>query len=184
MAIDPRDAAATLVEIDDISRRVRQSLFYQRASLILVLWGVLIFVGYVLNQLRPVSPMYVWNTINVLGIGGSFVIAVMQRGKPHVRKFEARLFLAFLLFFAFGVLWSSGLAHFSGRQLGAFWATYVMLAYTLVGLWVGLAFVAIGISITVLTLIGYFFAGPWFDLWMALVNGGGLILGGLWMRRD
>lgn len=183
MTIDPRDAAAALSEIDDISRRVRQSLFYQRASLILVLWGVLTFVGYGMTQLRPASAMYVWNTIYVLGLGGSFVIGVMQRGKPHVRRFEARLFLAFLLFFAFGVLWSSGLAHFSGRQLGAFWATYVMLAYTLVGLWVGLAFVAIGVSIAVLTLVGYVFAGPWFDLWMAVVNGGGLVLGGLWMRR-
>lgn len=184
MTINPQDAAVALSEIDNIARRVRQSLFYQRASLILVLWGVLTFIGYILNQLRPASAMQVWNTIYLLGIGGSFAIGVMQRGKPRVRIFEARLFLAFLLFFAFGVLWSSGLAHFSGRQLSAFWATYVMLGYTLVGLWVGLAFVAIGISITVLTLIGYFFAGPWFDLWMALVNGGGLVLGGLWMRRD
>ena len=42
----------------------------------------------------------------------------------------------------------------------------------------------IGTTIITLTLIGYFFAGPWFELWMALVNGGGLLLGGLWMRRS
>jgi hypothetical protein len=35
-----------------------------------------------------------------------------------------------------------------------------------------------------LTLIGYFFVGGWFDLLMAVVNGGGLILGRLWMRRS
>ena len=35
-----------------------------------------------------------------------------------------------------------------------------------------------------LTLIGYFFIGESFELWMAIVNGGGLILGGLWMRRN
>jgi hypothetical protein len=35
-----------------------------------------------------------------------------------------------------------------------------------------------------MTLIGYFFVGDAFDLWMAVVNGGGLILGGLWMRRS
>jgi hypothetical protein len=51
-------------------------------------------------------------------------------------------------------------------------------------LWVGHAFVAIGLSISALTLIGYFFIGDAFDLWMALVNGGGLVLGGLWMRRS
>jgi hypothetical protein len=62
--------------------------------------------------------------------------------------------------------------------------TYFMLFYTIAGLWVGYAFVAIGVGITVLTLIGYFYIGEAFPLWMALVNGGGLILGGLWMRRS
>ena len=52
------------------------------------------------------------------------------------------------------------------------------------GLWFGRAFVAIGLGVTALTLIGYFFvAGAAFLPWMALVNGGGLVLGGLWMRR-
>ena len=70
------------------------------------------------------------------------------------------------------------------RQRGTFWPIYFMLVYTVVGLWVGLAFVAIGLSIIALTLVGYFFIGDAFDLWMAFVNGGGLILGGLWMRRS
>jgi hypothetical protein len=82
------------------------------------------------------------------------------------------------------VLWTTGLAHFTPRQLGAFWPIYFMLVYTVVGLWVGNAFVAIGLGITALTLIGYFFAGPWFELWMAVANGGGLMLGGFWMRRS
>jgi hypothetical protein len=54
----------------------------------------------------------------------------------------------------------------------------------LAGLWVGQAFVAIGLSIIVLTLTGYFLIGGGFDLWMAFVNGGGLVLGGLWIRRS
>jgi hypothetical protein len=60
-----------------------------------------------------------------------------------------------------------------------------MLIYCIAGLWFGRAFVAIGLGITVLTLIGYFFVtGAAFLLWMAAVNGGGLILSGLWMRRS
>ena len=39
-------------------------------------------------------------------------------------------------------------------------------------------------AIIALTLIGYFFVGDAFDLWMAFVDGGGLIVGGLWMRRS
>jgi hypothetical protein len=68
--------------------------------------------------------------------------------------------------------------------MGAFWPIYFMLFYCIAGLWLGGAFVAIGVGITTLTLIGYFFVtGGAFLLWMAAVNGGGLILGGLWMRR-
>jgi hypothetical protein len=59
-----------------------------------------------------------------------------------------------------------------------------MLAYTLAGLWLGPAFVAIGVGVTALTLVGYFVAGPWFELWMAVVYGGGLMLGGYWMRHN
>ena len=68
--------------------------------------------------------------------------------------------------------------------MDAFWPIYFMMVYTIAGLWFGYAFVAIGVGITALPLIGYFFAGDWFNLWMAVVDGGGLMLGGLWMRRS
>ena len=58
-----------------------------------------------------------------------------------------------------------------------------ILGKPLAGLWFGYAFVAIGLGISALTLIGFFYIGEAFPLWMAFVNGGGLILGGLWMRR-
>jgi hypothetical protein len=59
-----------------------------------------------------------------------------------------------------------------------------MLFYSIAGMWLGYAFVLIGVGISLLTLIGYFYVGGLtFLLWMAFVNGGGLILGGLWMRR-
>jgi hypothetical protein len=75
------------------------------------------------------------------------------------------------------------LGHFTPRQMGTFWPIYFMLVYVVIGLWFGWAFVAIGFGISALTLIGYFYIGAAFPLWMAFVNGGGLILSGLWMRR-
>ena len=92
--------------------------------------------------------------------------------------------VAFLLFLAFGIFVSVWLGHFTSRQMGTFWPIYFMLAYTIAGLWAGWMFAAIGLSIVALTLIGYFFLGSAFDLWMAFVDGGGLVLGGLWMRRE
>jgi hypothetical protein len=98
--------------------------------------------------------------------------------------FDVRMLVAYVLFFAFGYLCTKVLGDFTPRQLGTFWPIYFMLFYSIAGMWLGYAFVLIGVSISVLTLMGYFYVGGLtFLLWMAFVNGGGLILGGLLMRR-
>jgi hypothetical protein len=117
------------------------------------------------------------------GLAVAGFAGLVLAGMIGVRTFDARMLAALALFVAFGIF-CSWLGHFTPRQLGTFWPIYFMLAYTIAGLRAGYAFVAIGLSITALSLIGYFFAGPWFELWMAFVDGGGLILGGLWMRRS
>jgi hypothetical protein len=182
-SIDPREAASALSDIDSIVARVRQSRIYNLASLIMIMWGVLVFAGYLDAYLLPRSAGYGWVAVYIAGIAGSVAISAFQRARSGVRTFDIRMFVAFLLFLAFGAFCSGVLGHLTPRQLGTFWPIYFMLIYTIAGLWFGQAFVVIGIGITVLTLIGYFYIGA-FDLWMAFVNGGGLILGGLWMRRS
>jgi hypothetical protein len=183
--IDSKQASEALSEINEIVRRVRQSTIYNFASVMLILWGVLVFAGNVATYLWPRDGGYIWIAVNVVGFAGSCAIGGFESRRTGVRGFDLRTIATFVLFFAFGILWSIVLGHFTPRQLGVFWPTYFMMIYTIVGLWVGAAFVAIGLGITVLTLIGYFFVdGAAFLLWMAVVNGGGLLLGGLWMRRS
>jgi len=184
MDIDSREAASALSDISDISRRVRQSTIYQLSGLMLIMWGALTFAGYVASYLSPRHAGYGWIAVYVAGIVGTIVISPLNRARSGIRTFDIRMLAAFLLFIAVGIFSSVWLGHFTPRQMGTFWPLYFMMVYTIVGLWVGLAFVAIGLSIIALTLIGYFFVGGAFDLWMAFVNGGGLIVGGLWMRRD
>ena len=183
MTIDPTDAASALSDIDSIVRRVRQSRIYNLASLMMMMWGVLVSAGYIATYLSPRSGGISWAAIYLIGIVGSFVISRYDHARAGVRTFDLRILTAFVLFVAFGIF-CSWLGHFTPRQLGTFWPIYFMLVYTIAGLWAGYAFVAIGLGITALTLIGYFYIGDWFDLWMAFVNGGGLVLGGLWMRRS
>ena len=146
--------------------------------------GGLTFVGYVLSFVMPPRAGYVWVVVIIAGIAGSALIGALSRKRAGVNTFNAKATAAIVVFVAFGAIWSVGVSHFTPRQLGAFWPSYFMLPYIIAGLWLGGAFVAIGTAIIALTLIGYFFAGPWFQLWMALVNGGGLLLGGFWMRRS
>ena len=182
--IDRQQAVEALSDIDDVVRRVRQSRLYDLNSRIMVLWGVLVFAGNVATWLWPRHGGYIWITVNVLGVAGMAAISVMNYSRTRIRTFDFRTLVVFVLFFAFGYFCANVLGHFTARQQGTFWPIYFMLFYTIAGLWFGYAFIAIGLGITALTLIGYFFIGEAFPLWIAFVNGGGLVLGGLWMRRN
>jgi hypothetical protein len=182
--IDSQQASDALAEINEMTRRVRQSRIYNLASLMLIMWGALVFAGYLGSFLWPRYAGYFWIVLNAAGIAGSFAISAFGYPTTGIRSFDVRMLIAFLLLFAFGFLCTGVLGQFTPRQMNTFWPIYFMLLYVIAGLWIGYAFVAIGLSISALALAGYFWAGGWFDLWMAFVDGGGLMLGGLWMRRS
>jgi hypothetical protein len=179
--IDRQQATAALA---DIVQRVRRSQMYDLKSQIMVLWGVLVFAGNVATWLWPRHGGCIWIAVDIVGVAGLFAISALNYSRTRVQTFDVRMLAVFPLFFAFGFFCTHVLGHFTPHQQGTFWPIYFMLFYSIAGLWFGYAFVAIGVGITVLTLIGYFYIGEAFPLWMAFVNGGGLILGGLWMRRS
>ena len=182
--IDARQAAQALSEIDDIVRRVRQSRTYDIASLMIILWGVLVFAGNLANYGWPRQGAAIWIGVNLLGTVGSLAIAFSFARRKGGQRVGLRILAGFVMIFAFGILCSCVLGHFGPREMATFWPIYSMLFYCIAGLWFGYAFLALGLGISALVLIGYFFiTGDTFLLWMAAVNGGGLILSGLWMRR-
>ena len=181
--IDSREAQAALADINDMVARVRQSRIYDIASQIMIVAGVMVVAGNIASYVAPRYSTYIWISINVLNVIAAAVISVLSYRRTGVRAFDYWVLVAFLLFFGFGILCISVLGHFGWREMSVFWPIYFMLFYCLAGLWFGHVFLTIGLSITVLTLIGYFFiGGALFLLWMAAVNGGGLILSGFWMR--
>jgi hypothetical protein len=185
MKLDTLEARKALADVDDIVRRVRQSQIYDLSSQIMIWWGVMVVLGNLANWLMPRQGGTIWIAVNLLGVVGTALLSTLSYRQTRLRSFDLRVAAAFVLYFAFGVFCSVVLGHFGARQMGTFWPVYAMLFYVLAGLWFGRAFVAIGLGITVLTLIGYFFVtGEAFMLWMAGANGGGLIVGGLWMRRE
>jgi hypothetical protein len=183
MSIDVHEASAALDEIDAMRHRIRQSRIYRKTSAIIAVWGALTFIGYVATYAAPRLAIVAWPLVYIVGVIATFAISIADRDKTSGRALEIKLLIGFVILVAFGLLWSRGFAQFSPRALSAFWPTYFMLAYTLAGLWLGAAFMIIGLGITALTVLGFLLAGDTFDLWMAIVNGGGLLLGGLWMRR-
>jgi hypothetical protein len=181
--IDSREASEALADINDMVGRVRQSRIYDLASQMMVMWGVLTFAGYLITYFVPRYAFIGWIAVYLVGIPGWARLSLANQPRSGWRTFGLKLFLAFVIFFAFGVF-CNVLGHFGPRQISTFWPIYFMMMYSIAGLWFGYAFIAIGLAVAALTLVGYFYLGGAFDLWMAFVNGGGLVLGGLWMRRS
>jgi hypothetical protein len=181
--IDSLEASKALSDIDDMVRRVRQSRIYDLASQFMVVAGVFVVAGNITNFFVPHKAIYIWPMVNVMTVAVSAVVSMFDHRRTGVLSFDLRMLVTFVLFYAFGLLCTVVLGHYGPREMGTFWPIYFMLFYCIAGLWFGRAFIAMGATITVLTLIGYFFiTGFTFLLWMAVVNGGGLILSGLWMR--
>ena len=182
--IDSQQASAALNDINDVVRRVRQSRIYQIASLTVMIWGVLLFAAYIANYTWPRQGYAIWIVTNLLGVAITTAVGFVSNLRSGVGTFPIRSLITLLLIGAFGVFCSVVLGHFGPRQMVVFWVLYVMLFYAIAGLWFGYAFFVIAVCTTALALIGYYYIGPAFLLWMAVVHGGGLVLGGLWMRRS
>jgi hypothetical protein len=182
MTISPNEAGAMLADVDAIVARVKQSLIYRRAGEITILWGAIIVLGHLFNMAAPRWSLWEWRVADSVGVAATLI--VMLRGRSSAgKRFPLRLLGAFALFFVFGFVWSDLIGRFGPRELDAFWPTLFLFGYALAGLWFGAAFAALGLGLSALIVAGYFWSGEWFSLWLAVVNGGGFVLCGLWMRR-
>jgi MFS family permease len=176
-----RDAAdAMLAEIAAIARRVRQSAIYRASGLILMFWGGVVVAGNVAGMFAGRWAGYSWAALDLLGVAGTLALLARTR---EGRALGPRMVAGVALFAAFGFAWSEVIGRFGPRELDAFWPTLFLFGYALAGLWLGRAFIAIGVGIAALVVAGYCWAGAAFEPYLAAVNGGGLVLCGLWMRR-
>ena len=69
------------------------------------------------------------------------------------------------------------------NQMSALIPLAVGVYYAFIGIWTkAWRMMPLGLALIGLTALGYFMIPGHFLYWMAAVGGGGLILGGLWMR--
>jgi hypothetical protein len=184
MTLDPKEAAASLDDIDAIERRTRETLYYAGTSDVLILWGVLTLLGHLLTWFVPRYGAWVWPIIDVGGFLATIALVARRLPRSQWRGAGTRWVASYATLLAFGYILVVELSPLTWRQLEVFWPTVVMLGYVLAGIWIGRFFLYVGIAATGLILAGYFFLGDWFTLWLAFVMGGGFLAGGLWLRRS
>jgi hypothetical protein len=180
MTLSADDASAALADIESIARRVKQSSIYRASSLIMIGWGALVALGNLAALFAGSWTPKVWIAVNLLGVGMTIALLFKTR---YAGAAPLRMLAAFALFFAFGFVWSLLLGRMGPREQDAFWPTLYMFGYALAGLFLGRAFTLIGVGLAALIVAGYEWVGVGYGVYLAVVNGGGLMLCGYWMRR-
>ena len=186
MTAEQDEASALLASVAGTERRTREILVYARAGDYMILWGVLWVIGLAVSDRLGLYTRTLWLGLDAIGFAGTAYItwrAVSCREPgSDARIIVLRVLAASLTFMGFGTLWVS-LAHFGWREQAAFWPSFVTASLFVLGLWAGRAFSIVGALLFATTMAGYFWSGPWLDLWLAVTCGGALIAGGFWLRR-
>jgi hypothetical protein len=184
MSFDRRQASADLAAIDDVVGRVKQSRIYRVSGDIAILWGVAQFVQWGVAAASLANAGWSWIVVDAAGVALTAALLWRALPAPAGGVGASRTLAAFALFYGFGFLWSRLIGHFAGQEATVFWHTLFLFGYCLAGLWFGLGFLVIGLSLSLGIVAVYLFvAPPLFWLVIALVSGCGYIVCGLWMRR-
>jgi hypothetical protein len=187
--ISESEAGEALREIERVHRRTAQAGGYSAASPHLLLSGCIWTAGYVATGLtRPEQWANFWIPLALVGAFGSYFIAYRahrpEPGNPAARTMHAARGLwisaAMMVFVAATFLL------FRPIELTpylVFPALLLGLAYSIVGAFGLPRFLWIGAGVFAATIAGLLVARESIALWVAAAGGGGLILGGLWLRK-
>lgn len=180
--VPPEEAADALHAIEHAAAHSASAHRNRIAAPHLLLWGVIWLVGYTAAYFG-VAPELDWLPLVAAGVIASFWLGRRyDEGKARGmgRRYSATI-AAVALFIAaiFAILRPQ-----TNNQFAAFFPVMVALWYALLGIWgKGARMLVLGAAVGVLTMTGYFALPQYFLLWMAVVGGGALILGGFWLRR-
>lgn len=184
MTVDREEASELLKDVEGMESRVRQILIYAHISDFFFLWGVIFAAGFTANYFLRQWADQTWWGLQAVGLAATVAIAFVH----HRRAGEARPAIPFraaasmIAIVGFGTLWIS-LLHMGWREQVTFWPTLLSFILFLIGLWLGRTLALAALTIFAISLAGYFFAGPYLHLWMAVAMGGSLFAAGLWLRR-
>jgi hypothetical protein len=174
------DASAALHEVEQAENRSNLLRGYQIASPHLIIWGVIWAVGYTLSYLMPPWTNIVWLTVVPLGVAGD--ILVSRGSASGGKRAVAMLQLGTIFMVLFGGTIAVMQPH-DPRQIAAFVPLLVAAGYGIIGVLGSPRMLIIASLVAALTLVGFFAVGAMFLPWMAVVGGGGLVIGGLWLRQ-
>jgi hypothetical protein len=186
MNISPFEAESALASIRETENHMRKAMNASGGGYQLIIWGVVLMVGYTLNQFADRLPLAfiigTWIVLSVLGNTVSIVINIRRSRKFH-SPYGARLGAIWGIFILFGFIGAFFVHPAGPREINLLVYLMVMLGLAVTGLWVDLTLLWISLVFTGLMLFGYVVLPDYFFLWLAIVGGGSMIGSGLLLLR-
>jgi hypothetical protein len=182
MPLTKSEASEALNHIATTEDRSSAAYGYDVSAPFLILWGLLWMVGYGGTDLFENHADQIWTGVAIFGFLASMYIGMRRKQATGNPVIALRWTGTYLSLAAFVLATVAVMKPSTGAQVGAFIPLVVAVIYVIAGLWFGFRFCVAGLVIAALTLGGFFYLHEHFALWMAAVGGGGLILGGVWMR--
>ena len=184
MNVSREEALEALRAVRQVEERARRAIGLAGGGPILMIWGVVWFIGFLGNQLLTVPHVgRLWAVVDLAGIVGTLWV-VSRLHRRVIDPLGPRIGLFWLLLVGYGVIWVWIAQPMGGRQLGLLLSTIAMFGYVVLGLWIDTTFLWIGLGVTALALLGYLAVPDFFDLWMALLGGGALFASGVRIQRS
>ena len=184
MSIGRDEAARALRDAEAAADRSEAAVGYQRSSQHLFLWGVLWAAGNLAAYFRLPLGRYAFAILMLTGMAGSFWVGMRASRRDGRRRNYAVQSLVVGVALA---LFSNGMmvvAQISSLAIAeAIICLAVGAAYMVMGVSMGWRLSIVGFLLMVAIMAGWIYAREQFFLWMAFAGGGGLILGGLWLRK-
>ena len=185
MTITRDEATQALGEIGAAAGRATEFKTYARMAPFLMIWGLVWMVCDLMTQFAPQ-----WGLVWPIGVGAGTLASILlgfslprRDATPEQRARSWRHMISWLLAIVFLICLSLVIPMSGLRETHSLCGLVFGFIYLVVGIWTGWRMATLGIALIVLTLLGFYAVGHWYPLYMGLVSGGSLILGGLWLRR-
>jgi len=185
--ITENEAAESLRDVERVSRRTHVAGAYSAASPHLILWGLVWVAGYTGTGLTaPEQWSWVWLPGIVTGSIGSAMLG-RRAARSGATKAGSTNPNARSLLMALIIMLFMGSVYLVFKPVSplpylVFPALIMAVTYALIGTFGLPRFTWIGAGVFVTVMLGYLLAPALMPFWLAAAGGGGLILGGLWMR--
>jgi hypothetical protein len=175
------EAQEALSAIQQVTIQTRKAIAHGSSPYHMILWGTIWFLGFLLTHIFPSEYQgWIWIALTTPGIILSAFLGIRagRRVRTPGGTKIAYLWLAVLGYCSIN-FWIAQPTSY--KQVSLLIVLFMMFGYVMMGIWVEKAATYIGLLVTGLALLGYFLSPSLFNLWMAILGGGTLVVSGVYI---